>query len=194
MVLGLHINLRKLFLVAYTKPKLGKLLGLDLLHKLFLHPEIPGTMTANENIQRWYFLLAIPDVTRKYGCSLSPDRLLADVVCHVTFEVHGLWSGWMNQQPLSRLLHALLERLLERDQPSRSVHEAVYLSRTVPSDVLTFNRRSVAGMSAVYLLMFLCGVSTVTNEDFNFRLQFLWCEIKRKKENGRRFAVVSSLN
>ena len=79
----------------------------------------------------------------------------------------------MNQQPLSWLLHALLERLLERDQPSRSVHEAVYLSRTVSSDVLTFNRRSVAGMSAVYLLMFLCGVSTVTNEDLNFRLLFL---------------------
>lgn len=90
----------------------------------------------------------------------------------------------MNQQPLSWLLHALLELLLERDQPSRSVLEAVYLSRTLRSDVLTFNRRSVAGMSTVYLLMFLCGVSTVTNEDFSFRLQFLWCEIKRKKEKA----------
>jgi len=76
----------------------------------------------------------------------------------------------MNQQPLSWLLHALLERLLERDQPSRSAHEAVYLRRSVRSDVLTFNRRSVAAMSTVYLLVFLCGVSTVTNEDYNFRL------------------------
>jgi hypothetical protein len=136
----------------------------------------------------------IPDVTRKYGWSLSPDRPLADFVFHVIVEVHGLCSGWMNHQPLSWLLHALLERLLERDQPSRSVHEAVYLSRTVRSDVLTFNRRSVAAMSTVYLLMFLCGISTVTNEHFNFRLQFLWCEIKRKKEHGWRFSVVFFFN
>jgi len=51
-VLRVHINLSELFLVTYTRPKLGKLLGLDLRYKLFLHHEIPGMMTANESTQR----------------------------------------------------------------------------------------------------------------------------------------------
>ena len=128
------------------------------MYKLFLHHEIPDMMIANESTQRWYFLLTNP------GCNPQERLLLVtrSATCRRCLSCNCWGSrivdrgGWTSSLCLGFFTHSWNGSWSETNHHARYTR-LFTLAALCARTFLTFNRRSVAAMSTVYLLLFFVG-------------------------------------